>query len=319
MNKIDVSVVIVCMNNYGQLKDCLDSIQKYTTKYTYEVLLVAYFFNEENLNRLKSDYPWVKIIISNEIRGFSANNNLALRQAKGDYCFILNDDTTFNTPVLDQLVETVKSNAEISVISPQILRPNGTIQYTGIPHISTIDYLLILYHLKSETYERVPKYVQPIGMFQTYNILGAAFLIKTDIFRDFDFFDERYFFGPEDKALSRRLNRSGYRCYVNADVKLLHIGGATGGSQTRTLCATRPANRKGCAILYGDEKKYKILVVETAIFLNSIIMFCVGVVRYILKRNKSDYYSVIANWNVCKTIFSNISTTNIFKKFYTIK
>ena len=48
MGTIDVSVVIVCMNNYGQLKDCLDSIKKYTHNASYEVLLVAYFFSEEN-------------------------------------------------------------------------------------------------------------------------------------------------------------------------------------------------------------------------------------------------------------------------------
>ena len=68
-NKVDVSVVIVCMNNYEQLKDCLDSIRQYTHQVSYEVLLVAYFFSEDNLEKLKAEYPWVKVIISNEIRG----------------------------------------------------------------------------------------------------------------------------------------------------------------------------------------------------------------------------------------------------------
>ena len=259
MNKIDVSVVIVCMNNYGQLKDCLDSIQKYTTKCTYEVLLVAYFFNEENLNKLKSDYPWVKIIISNEIRGFSANNNLALQQAKGEYCFVLNDDTIMEMPVVDLLVETLRTHNEVSLVSPQIIRPDRTIQYSGIPYISWIDWLAITYHLKKEN-DPNNKYIKYEGLFQTYNILGAAFMIRTDLFGELGFFDEKYFFGPEDKALGCLLNEKGYTCYVNAEVKIIHLGGATGGTQSKTLRAVRPSQRKGCALMYANGSNFKLII-----------------------------------------------------------
>ena len=117
MEQADVSIVIVCMNNYGQLKDCLDSIKQYTHDVSYEVLLVAYFFSEGNLDKLRSEYPWVKVIISNEIRGFSANNNLALRQAQGRYCFVLNDDTYMTMPVIDMLVKKADSDEQYLVNS----------------------------------------------------------------------------------------------------------------------------------------------------------------------------------------------------------
>lgn len=50
--------------------------------------------------------PLVEFIESNEVRGFSENNNLALRQAMGKYCFVMNDDTEMNMPVVDKLVYT---------------------------------------------------------------------------------------------------------------------------------------------------------------------------------------------------------------------
>jgi len=86
-----VSIVIVCMNNLKNLYPCLESIKKYTTV-SYETLVTAYLFTPENLKKAKEDFPWVTFIESNEIRGFSENNNLALRQAKGRYCFVLNDE-----------------------------------------------------------------------------------------------------------------------------------------------------------------------------------------------------------------------------------
>ena len=95
---MEVSVIIVSMNNYEVLSRCLDSIRTHTST-SYEVFVVAYLFSPENLQHLRQNYPWAQIIESNEIRGFSANNNLALRKATGKYCFVLNDDTKIESDV----------------------------------------------------------------------------------------------------------------------------------------------------------------------------------------------------------------------------
>ena len=96
---MEVSVIIVSMNNYEVLSRCLDSIRTHTST-SYEVFVVAYLFSPENLQHLRQNYPWAQIIESNEIRGFSANNNLALRKATGKYCFVLNDDTKIESDVI---------------------------------------------------------------------------------------------------------------------------------------------------------------------------------------------------------------------------
>ena len=99
-----VSVIIVCMNRLDNLYPCLESIRRYTSV-SYEVILTAYMFERANLERLRLDFPEVKVVESNELRGFSENNNLALRRARGKYCFVVNDDTYFVEPVIDALVE----------------------------------------------------------------------------------------------------------------------------------------------------------------------------------------------------------------------
>lgn len=314
MEDIKVSVVIVCMNNYGQLKACLDSIHNHTSV-NIEVLVVAYMFSQENLERLQTEYTWVKIILSNELRGFSANNNLAFKKMKGEYCFVLNDDTYFNTPVIDELAKTLESHKEIALVSPQILRPDGTVQYSGIPPITWIDWLMILFKFKKERVDHSGNYIQYKGLFKTYNILGAAFLIRSNIFRKMGYFDERYFFGPEDKALSTLLNKKGYSCYVNADIKIYHLGGATGGALTKTVCATRPSERKGSVIMYSEGKRWRYLLLSTLVWINSALWAC-GWLLKTLAGNSSAKYSLIANINVCRSIFSNKTTTEIFKQYY---
>ena len=131
MNKLQVSIVIVCMNNLKNLYPCLNSIRKYTTV-SYETLVVAYMFSKENLEKVKQDFPWVTFIESREIRGFSENNNLALRQARGRYCFVVNDDTYMDMPVIDELVSTFeKLTGRVAIVSPNIKYPDGRPQYCG--------------------------------------------------------------------------------------------------------------------------------------------------------------------------------------------
>ena len=317
MNKIEVSVIIVCMNNYEQLRGCLDSIKKYTLNVTYEVLIVAYFFSDENLTKLGKEYPWVNAIISNEIRGFSANNNLALRQARGQYCFVVNDDTYMEMPVIDGLVDSIRKDEKIAIVSPKIISPNRYVQYCGIPPISWIDWIKILYKMQSDIYDKTNSYVNRQGFFKTYNIVGAAFLIRTNIFREMGFFDERYFFGPEDKALSTSINKMGYECWVNADIEIYHLRGQTGGAQSKTICATRPANRKGCLIMFAEGNKVKKIVLAIAIWLNSFTLAVYWFFKSITG-SKSAWYSFVANINVCLSIFLSKTPTEIFKKYYKV-
>lgn len=315
ITEIDVSVVIVCMNNYEQLKDCLNSIKKYTQEVSYEVLLVAYFFSEDNLKRLYEEYPWIKVILSNEIRGFSANNNLALRQAQGRYCFVLNDDTYMTMPVIDMLTKKADFLSDVTVLTPQILLPSGKIQYKGMTPINWKIWLKVLFKLRKDNYDPEKKWVRENGFFQTYNILGAAFLIRTDVFKKVGFLDERYFYGPEDRALSTLLNEQGYKCYVDSDIKIYHIAGGTAGARSKTAIATRPANRKGWVIYLDENKRWLHTFLCMMVWLNSAC-WSVG---WFIKRIMGDKYAMIsfhANINVCRTIFNNQTTTETFMRFY---
>jgi GT2 family glycosyltransferase len=311
---IDVSVVIVSMNNLEQLNLCLKSIFN-NTSLSYEVIVVAYFFSSDNLNILKKNYPKVLIILSNEIRGFSENNNLALKESKGKYCFVLNDDTYFETNVIDRLVYSIENVTNSVIVSPKILTPDGITQYSGIPPINWLDWILILFKLKSERSERKPRYIKKDGVFQTYNILGAAFLIDNQVFKSLGYFDETYFFGPEDKALSTLLNRNGYKCYVDATVNITHIGGATGGPKSRTVEATRPAERIGSILFYSEGRLIIRFILSIFVFMNSFMLYFYWKIKFLLG-DKNSQYSMIANKNVCFSLFGNKSTKEIFVKYY---
>ncbi len=312
---LGISVVIVCMNNYGQLKECLDSIKNNTKKKSYEVLLVAYFFSAENLKKLYDEYPWVKVIISDETRGFSENNNLALHQAIGKYCFILNDDTYFNDDVIGGLYETMEANDNISALSPQVINPDGSLQFSGFPPHTWKNWIMILFKIRKDLDDKEKKYTNAVGLCRTYDLLGACIFIRTSILKEMGYLDERYFYGPEDRALTTQMNKEGYECWIDNNLKITHLGGATGGIKTKTLLATRPANRKGWVIYHGEDVPIRKIILKTCIWINSFIWIFGWLVKFLMG-NKFAKLSLLANINVCRTIFNDESPKETFIRFY---
>ena len=245
----EVSIVIVSMNNIRFLFPCLDSIRKQTSL-TYETLVVAYMFTEENLAELKSRYPWTTIIESNELRGFAENNNLALRQASGEFTFIVNDDTLMSMPVIDSLVADMKRLPErTAAVSPKIVFPDGSIQTCGRGPWNMTRYLRHYLHLVDE--KKKTRWTMQDGLFRTWTLNGACFLARTAIFKECGWFDETYTFTPEDIALGLLFNKRGYEVYTDADISITHIANATA---SRIEAAIKPTRVRGSLILYSSLK-----------------------------------------------------------------
>ena len=245
--KTRVSIVIVSMNNTKCLFPCLDSIRRHTTV-SYETFVVAYMFSEDNLSRLRELYPWVSIIESNELRGFAENNILALQKVSGEYCFIVNDDTIMEMPVIDRLVGDMDTlPATAAAISPKIIFPDGKIQTCGRGPWTPWKYLMHYLHLVDET--KPTRWTMKKGIFRTYTLNGACFLARTSIFKEAGWFDETYTFTPEDIALGTLLSKNGHPIYVDADVVITHIANATA---SRIEAAIKPTRVRGSLIFYSS-------------------------------------------------------------------
>ena len=306
-----VSVVIVCMDRPDLLYPCLESLRAHN-RTELEIWVVAYRFSAENLARLQADWPAVKVVESRELRGFSENNNLALRQVTGEYCFIVNDDTLMRMPVIDRLLADFdRLPADAAVVSPKIVFPDGRVQTCGRAPWTAWRYVKHYLHRVDETVP-TPWSMQE-GLFRTWTVNGACFLIRTDVFRAAGWFDETYTFTPEDIAIGHKVNEMGYTVWADADVEITHLAG---GTVSRMEAAIKPTRVRGALQFYSGGSKLKYALLGS-------FVWCVEAVRRLkyLLADRSDPSSHAAIMyatagNVMRSIFTRRTSKEIFTELY---
>ena len=74
---------------------------------------------EDEAAKIRERYPSVIAIRSNENKGFSGGNNIGIREAKGKYIFLINNDTYIEQDTVSFLIERLESRAEIGVYLPK--------------------------------------------------------------------------------------------------------------------------------------------------------------------------------------------------------
>ena len=306
----EVSVVIVCMNRPDNLYPCLGSLEEHCTV-SHEILVVAYLFSGKNLEKAKADWPEVKFIESDEIRGFSENNNLALRQARGRYCFVLNDDTELHSDVIGRLVEDFAHLPEnAAIVTPRLLNADGSLQLCGRPPYPSRYYVLQQWHLHSEPKDDTVGKTAVFGeVFPTSNISGAAFLIKTDVFRRAGWFDERYFFTPEDIALSVKMGEAGYGVYVDRAAEVVHKWRTTASGMS---VAVRPAAIRGSLIFFSRGSSVRYFLLALPVWLAEFSKYLKACLRCVLRPSHGNTLKRRTFRENCAAVFSRRSPKRIF-------
>jgi GT2 family glycosyltransferase len=135
MNTSNNPLVSIVSINFNQLKvteDFLKSVQKITYP-NYEVIIVDNASKENSCPYIKKHYPWVKCLRSEENLGFAGGNNLGIRNAKGDYFMLINNDTEVDHGFLEPLVNAMIENPKIGMVGSKVRFFNkpDMIQFAG--------------------------------------------------------------------------------------------------------------------------------------------------------------------------------------------
>ncbi len=225
----DVSILIVHYNTPGLLRQTLKGIRRSAPRIGYEVIVVD---NNPNLRieeMVAKEFPETIIITSPENLGYGKGMNLAIKKASGRYIFVGNPDICLFPGVFEELVAFMDEHADVGMVGPQLLNPDGSIQYScyRFMHPSVILYRRVpLLGKMKKAKQTVDKYLMKDFDHQETRdvdyLLGAAILVRRKALDEVGLFDPRYFMYFEDQDLCRRFWKAGWRVVYHPKVKLVH-------------------------------------------------------------------------------------------------
>ena len=170
---------------------------------------------------VRERFPWVRVVALGENRGFAGGNNAGVREARGEYVALLNNDTIADPGWLRALLGGIDERDRFLLATSRIV-------YMHDP--SVIDSAGDGVFLAGGAFKH--QHGVRNGGHETrevFAVCGAACLMPKRVFDELGGFDEDFFFSHEDVDLSYRARLRGYRCRYVATAIIQHHGGGTSG------------------------------------------------------------------------------------------
>ncbi len=229
-----LSIIIVSYNVKPYLEKCLNSISQATLPLKKELIIIDNNSQDGTTQLIKNNFPQVILIENQQNVGFSAAVNQGLKKAGGNYFLLINPDTIVQQNTISILVEYLKNNSDVGVVTCKILNPNGTLQPAcrrSIPTPRIAFYRLIgLSHLfpQSKTFGRYNlTYADENALTEVEAVSGSFMLFRREVYEDVGEFDADFFMYAEDLDYCCRVRQAGWRIVYHPQTRAVHFKGSS--------------------------------------------------------------------------------------------
>ena len=209
-----ISIITINYNNREDTFRFLRSIDKLNPK-NIEIIVVDNGSKENISPVLTTYFPHVKVVRSEQNLGFAGGNNLGIAEANGDFIYFVNNDTIFLEDHFSALADHLAEHDDIGAISPQLIYPDGRIQFQG-----KSDMNLFTGRTKDLRYDTK-------GLVPTAYIHGGAVMIARKTLEEAGAMPENYFLYYEELAWAEQIKSAGYELAIDLDHEIIHDESST--------------------------------------------------------------------------------------------
>jgi GT2 family glycosyltransferase len=245
INAIDLSVVIVNWNVRELLRRCLLSlVESGQRRLSYDVIVVDCASSDGSVEMVRREFPWARLIASNENLGYARGNNVGMAEARGRYLLVLNPDTELVGHALPTMVRYLDGHPAVGAVGPALRYPDGSLQSSRrrFPTLATAFCESTLlhqwfpnnrvaqgYHLD----DRPADVPQPVDW-----LVGAALMIRREAWQQVGPLDEGFFMYFEELDWCRRCQAAGWEIHYLPTAEIIHREGKS-SEQVATARAIR--------------------------------------------------------------------------------
>lgn len=193
-----VLVIIVSYNFERWIDRCLGSLQQ--SEYPVDVVVIDNASKDCTVQRLKKDYPHVRLIESKVNLGFGKANNIGMQMALEEgyeAVLLMNQDAWIAKDSIGILGKLCQEHPSYGILSPVHLTGNGDKPDPGFG-----------IYAQMETLTRLPK---DAGLITLPFINAAFWMIPVSVLKKVGGFCPLFYHYGEDKDFVNRLHYHGYR------------------------------------------------------------------------------------------------------------
>ncbi len=224
---VPVDIIVLSYNNFDYINRCVTSILNSDYK-DIKIYIVDNASRPEVLNRVRcsfADLPQIVLIENKKNLGFAEGNNIALRQVRGKYTVILNNDTIVEPDWLDPMINMMESDEGIGACQPKILDMNDRLrfEYGGAAggFIDTYGYPFLRGRIFDTVEADSGQYNDNVELDWCS---GTAFIVRNEVLREVGLFDPIYFMYGEENDFCWRIRMCGHKIVFVHDSVVYHLG-----------------------------------------------------------------------------------------------
>jgi len=224
---LDLSIITVSWNVRELLRDCIKSVDSGRADLILEMIVVDSASSDGSPDMIRQEFPWVKLVSSQENLGFPRGNNIGIRQAKGRNILLLNPDTMIIGDALAVMVQYLDNHLDAGGLGAQLLNSDGSIQSSKrrFPTFLTAIF-------ESTWLEKIA----PAAIMRDYYALdlpddetsdvdwvtGACLMVPKRVIEKVGMLDEGYFMYSEEMDWCRRIKDAGWRIIYLPQAQIVH-------------------------------------------------------------------------------------------------
>lgn len=207
----DITISIVTYNNAQIIEDALTSIMKaLDNKLSYQIYIIDNNSQDDTIHVLAKHKVNIELIPLKKNVGFGAGHNTVLDNISSKYHIVVNPDITVNHSVILDLYHYMEENPDIGLLTPKVVYPDGKQQYLCKNYPTLIDLLIRTFipfaFKKRQVYFLMldKNYNKP---FLVPYATGCFMFFRTEVYKNINGFDERFFLHFEDADITRKVNQ----------------------------------------------------------------------------------------------------------------
>ncbi len=310
MEKGLVSIIILNYNGKDFLEDCINSI-KLETKKNYEIIVVDNASPDNSGRENSIKFPDWKFILNNENVGVPEGLNIGIRNSKGEFIILMNNDIVVTKNWLENFFEAYDKFG-IALYQPKFLKMKN-------PEI--LDGTGDMINLFGFGFARAKGQIDK-GLYEEIEEIsyasGTCMFLPRKIVEEIGYFDQRLFAYHEELDFGWRARLCGYKSFYVPKSIIHHFGSAGWGWSSQKFYFLE---RNRWMVLLKNYSFKTITKLFPSLLLLEIIMIGFFAKKGILRKKICSYGSILRSYNQIKNerkkiqSMRKISDEQIIKNF----